>query len=228
MQQAYTVQAQPTLARLVDVLRVRCFEPGTPPLGNQADPLDELLFIILTTMTQYGPAEVFADLKARFPSWGCLLNSGAEAKLREVIVRCGLVNQKAPQMIEIAHRLKEDFGQVTLDPLRDMSDADAEAYLCSLPRVGKKVARCVMMYSLGRSVLPVDAHVLRVAKRIGLLPPGIPWARAHDAIHDIVPEQYRFDLHVGLVNHGRQVCLHKNPKCHSCELQAQALCPGIH
>jgi endonuclease III len=196
-------------------------------LGNKRDPLDELIFIILTTMTQYGPMEVFDRLKLRFPSWDGLLKRGGEANLREVIAVCGLVNQKAPQVIAIAHKLHRDFGRVTLDPLREMSDADAEGYLLSLPRVGKKVARCVLMYSLGRSVLPVDAHVLRVSQRVGLLPEGTSWAKAHDAIHEEVPPELRYDLHVGLVVHGRAVCTYRKPKCGECVLKAEGLCPGV-
>jgi endonuclease III len=200
---------------------------GALPLGNKVDPLDELFFIILTTMTQYGPMEVFDDLELRFPSWDGLLKRGAEANLREVIARCGLVNQKAPQILEIARKLKADFGRVTLDPLREMTDEKAEAYLLSLPRVGKKVARCVLMYSLGREVLPVDAHVLRVSKRIGLLPDQVSWPKAHDAIHEVVPPEHRFALHVGLVRHGREVCTYRNPRCGECVLRSQELCPGV-
>ena len=147
--------------------------------------------------------------------------------LREVIAVCGLVNQKAPQIIAIAEKLHADFGGVTLEPLREMSAADAEAYLLSLPRVGKKVARCVLMYSLGRDVLPVDAHVLRVSQRIGLLPEGISWAKAHDAIHEVVEPENRFSLHVGLVVHGREVCTYRNPRCGECVLKAEGLCGGV-
>jgi endonuclease III len=206
-------------------------EPRAPydalPLGNKPDPLDELIFIVLTTMTQYGPMEIFDDLKRAFPSWDGLLGDDADVRLRATIARGGLVNQKAPQILAIARRLKADFGRVTLDPLRELDDAHCETYLCSLPRVGKKVARCVMMYSLGREVLPVDAHVLRVSKRIGLLPETISWAKAHDAIEEVVAPDLRYALHVGLVVHGREVCTYRNPKCQECVLHAEHLCHGL-
>ena len=213
--------------RLSDSLAESSSSYDTLPLGNKPDPLDELIFIILTTMTQFGPMEVFDRLKLRFPSWDQLLKRGAEANLREVIAVCGLVNQKAPQIIAIAEKLKANFGRVTLDPLREMSDMDAEAYLLSLPRVGKKVARCVLMYSLGRDVLPVDAHVWRVSQRVGLLPEGISWAKAHDAIHEVVQPEHRFALHVGLVVHGREVCTYREPRCGECVLKAEGLCEGL-
>jgi endonuclease III len=188
------------------------------PFDNQRDPLDELIYIILTTMTQYGPVDVFRELKSAFPSWDLLLRPRSEPKLRQIVAICGLVNQKAPQILAIARQLKKDFGAVTLEPLRAMPDEECEAYLVSLPRVGKKVARCVMMYSLNRQVLPVDTHVLRLAKRLGLLPYETSWAKAHDAIHEVVPRKNRYSVHVGLVTHGREVCLHKNPRCETCQL----------
>ncbi len=200
---------------------------GGLPLGNQADPLDELVFIILTTMTQHGPITTFDRLKECFPTWDGLLRRGAEANLREVIEICGLVNQKAPQIMAIARKLSDDFGRVSLDSLHEMADEDAEAYLLSLPRVGKKVARCVMMYSLGREVLPVDAHVLRVTRRIGILPADTSWPKAHDAIHVVIPPEHRYALHVGLVTHGRDVCTYRHPRCGECVLQAEGLCPGL-
>jgi endonuclease III len=200
---------------------------ANPPLANRLDPLDELFFITLTTMTQYGAVDVFDDLKNAFTTWDGLLRRGAEANVRDVIQRCGLVNQKAPQIVAVAKRLKHDFGAVTLDSLHDMDDEEAEEYLLSLPRVGKKVARCVMMYSLRRAVLPVDAHVLRVGKRVGLLDEGLSWTKAHDAVHERVPDELRYQLHVGLVRHGREVCTHKNPKCDECVLRSEQLCPGL-
>jgi endonuclease III len=57
----------------------------------------------------------------------------------------------------------------------ELSDDEAMDYLLSLPGVGVKTAKCVLMYSLGRAVLPIDIHVLRVAKRLGWCrstPPG--------------------------------------------------------
>lgn len=218
---------KPTPARLARVLWPEPVDRTCPPLGNHVDPLDELFFIVLTTMTQYGAAHAFDRMKAAFATWDDLLKTDADERLRAAIERCGLVNQKVPQLLGIAHRLQEDFGAVSLEPLRSMSDADAEAYLVSLPRVGKKVARCVLMYSLGRDVLPVDAHVLRVSRRLGVLPSRITWTKAHDAIHEVVPKRYRYRMHVGMVTLGRTTCSAKKPRCTDCQLMQARLCAGM-
>jgi len=199
--------------------------PRNPlPLGNQTDPLDELIYIQLTVMTEFGVDEVWRQLKKRYPTWDAVLRGRRETLVR-LFHPIGLYEQKADRVRAILRRIKDDRGTCSLDFLAEMPDAEAEAYLTSLPGVGKKVARCVLMYSLGRDVLPVDAHVLRVAKRLRLLDEEMSWARAHDAIHEAVPAQFRYALHVNLVRHGRTVCRAKNPHCEDCGLLGR-LCDG--
>lgn len=194
------------------------------PLGNHTDPLDELIYIQLTVMTEFGVDGVWREVKRRWPTWDHVLRA-RRATLVRVLQPIGLYEQRADRLRAILKRIKEDRGECTLDFLEVMPDEEAEAYLTSLPGVGKKVARCVLLYSLGRDVLPVDAHVLRVAKRLHLLDEELSWSRAHEAIHDVVPPPYRYSLHVNLVRHGRSVCRARNPRCEECGLLHQ-LCDG--
>lgn len=82
------------------------------------------------------------------------------------------------------------------------------------------------MYSLGRDVLPVDAHVLRVSKRLGILDEDVSWQKAHDTIHDAVPPEHRYSLHVNMVRLGRDLCGARNPDCPQCALY-QDPCAGV-
>lgn len=194
------------------------------PLGNKRDPLDELIYIMLTVQTQFGVDEVYEALKRRFPTWDGLLRARPTTVAR-ILAPLGLSQQRATRLRVILRRLRDERGACTLDFLAEMPDAEAEAYLRSLPGVGAKVARCVLMYSLGRDVLPVDAHVLRVAQRVGLLEAGVAWPKAHDAIHERVPAPYRYGLHVNLVRLGRDVCGARAPKCDECPLHRRQ-CAG--
>jgi endonuclease III len=120
---------------------------GSPRHDNKDDPLDELIFIILSQMTtrqSYG--RVYDRLKTTYPSWEAILDLPLD-ELKEAIRDAGLINQKAPRIKAILATLKEDFGNVTLDPLREMSDEEAERYLTSLPGVGLKTAKCVLALS---------------------------------------------------------------------------------
>jgi len=194
------------------------------PLGNKPDPLDELIYILLTVQTQYGIDEVFETLKQRFPTWDAALRA-REATLVRILSPLGLSSQRAKRLRIILRQLREDFGTCTLEPLRDMPNDAAEGYLRSLPGVGPKVARCVLMYSLGRDLLPVDAHVYRVSRRLGILEESVPYDCSHDAIHEVVKPRHRYSLHVNLVKLGRDLCDAKRPRCEDCPL-AGHYCAG--
>ena len=197
---------------------------GSPRLNNKDDPLDELFFIILSQMTTAPSYErVFERLKATLGNWDRLLSIPIE-DLKSLVADAGLSNQKAPRLVAIASRLRADFGHVTLEPLRNRSDRAVEAYLVSLPAVGVKTAKCVMMYAMDRKVLPVDTHVARVAQRLGLIPDGTPAAQVHDVLERVVAPRHRYDFHVNAIAHGRAVCRAKGPKCYECPIRA--LCPS--
>ena len=94
----------------------------------------------------------------------------------------------------------------------------AQAYLTSLPGVGIKTAKCVLMYSLGRRVLPIDTHVARVSQRLGLVTGGLTRDRFATEVEKAVPAEYRYDFHVNALMHGREVCRALRPRCSSCQL----------
>ena len=191
---------------------------GSPSHNNKKDPLDELIFIILSLMTtQHSFNRVFDRLKRVAPKWDDVLNLPL-SKLKNIIKDAGLSNQKAPRIKKILEKLKHDFGKVSLAPLHKMDVSLAEKYLTSLPGVGLKAAKCVLMYSLGRKVLPVDTHVWRVAKRLGLVDETISYNKIHEILENIVIPNDRFSFHVNAISHGRLICNSKNPRCKGCVL----------
>ena len=132
---------------------------------------------------------------------------------------------------EIVKRLIKSFGRPTLAPLGRMSDKECEDFLTNLPGVGKKVARCVMLYSLDRQVFPVDSHCWRIAGRLGWNGNGCNGSRfsdtAIDYLQDLIPPALRFSLHVNMVSHGRRVCMACSPKCHECVISSYCEKTGI-
>jgi len=161
----------------------------------------------------------YTKLIAAYPTFVQLADA-TEEEIAAVIVRGGLSRQKAHTIKAILARLKSDFGSPTLWPLRKMSDAESESYLESLPGVGRKTARCVMMYSLRREVFPVDSNCWRVCRRIG-------WVRAMrpdkscspkdmNRVQAGIPPNLRHSLHVNFVSHGRVTCLPVGPLCDVC------------
>jgi endonuclease III len=202
-----------TLERITEIL---VQEYDTPDLGNLPDPLDELVFIITTFKTNDSNfRRVFASLRQKFPTWRDLMSAPLE-KVKSVLKPAGLSNQKAPRRIEILKRINKEHGSLSLDFLHHLPDQEVENYLRSFDGVGKKGARCIMMYSLDRQAFPVDTHTLRIFKRLGLLDWTVKPKPAQDIIQDMVPMPLRMHLHVNLVVHGRTTCLARNPKCDQC------------
>jgi len=140
---------------------------------------------------------------------------------KQTLERCikdsGLSKQKVERLLACMNEIKKRNGSVSLDNLKTMDEIDAEAFLRSLPGVGIKIARCVMMYTLRHEVFPVDINVYRILSRIGLIE-KMDFKRdsTHDMIQNKIPRKYRYDLHTNLVMHGRMVCLANNPKCKLC------------
>lgn len=188
--------------------------------GNKANPLSELLFILCSLQTNEELYQsTYASLRAKFPTFRQLADA-TEDEIASVLARGGLSRQKARTIRAILSRLESDFGAPTLSPLRAMSDAECQYYLESLPGVGRKTARCVMMYSLGREVFPVDSNCWRIARRLGWVRPTRPdkscSPRDMERVQAGIPTNLRLSLHVNLVSHGRACCLPSVPLCESC------------
>lgn len=190
-------------------------EYGSPRHGNPADPLDDLVYIVISTRSherRFG--ETYRQVKCTFPSWDDLTDDRLP-ELEALLVPGGLGRLKARQIASIIGRLRVDFGSATLAPLRSMSDDEAEAYLTGLWGVSRKVAKCVEMYALGRQVLPVDVHVHRVAGRLGLRVKKRP-DTSQDLVEGAVAPDLRYGFHVNAIAHGRAVCRPRRPRCELC------------
>ena len=173
----------------------------------------------MTTSPSY--ERVFDRLKTVMPDWRDLTETSV-TDLASLISGAGLSGQRAIRLKQIADRLVVDFGQVSLADLAGSEDEAVQEYLTSLPGVGVKTAKCVMMYSLGRQVLPVDTHTARVSTRLGLVSTGSAAAIDRN-LSVVVPPALRFDFHVNAVAHGRAVCRAVKPRCDDCVLSS--LCP---
>jgi len=191
---------------------------GFRNLGNKSDPFDELVFIILSSKTP--PAryhQAYADLKLHFPHSSDLSKASVD-EVSKVIRFAGLERKKAAQIIQASQQLESRFGDVTLLPMRDMSNEEAERLLTSLPGIGIKSARCILMYSLEREVFPADNHCLRIAKRLQWIDAQSFSKGTANKLQAGIPPYLRKDIHIGMVFLGREYCLPKNPRCHSCPL----------
>jgi endonuclease-3 len=188
-----------------------------PRHGNPRNPLDDLFYIILSTRTRDSSfAKTFRTLKKAFPSWNRVFPKD-KRRLEHILIPGGLGKLKTRQVIAIVSELRRRFGEVTLAPLAKMTTFEAEAVLTSLPGVGPKIAKCVLMYTLSRHVLPVDVHVHRVATRLGFRTKKRP-DTSQELIESAVPPQLRYSFHVNAIALGRSVCTSRRPRCGACPI----------
>jgi len=189
---------------------------GLPRHGNKKNPLDELIYIVLSSQTDESKYQLaYKGLKANFLSWKKI--ESAE-QIAEVLKPAGLSRVKSKHIMAMLETIEHNFGSRTLAPLNRMDEAGAERFLCSLKGVGVKSARCVMMYSFDKQVFPIDTHSFRILKRLGAHNLPLPIRKWHNEIQNLVPHDLRYSLHVTLVSLGRKICKASKPICGNCPI----------
>jgi len=197
---------------------------GPRPWKARGRPLDSLVGTILSQHTSDRNCDAaMARLTDRFPSW----SAAADAPLREIadaIRPAGLHRRKARTLRAVLRQIRDDRGRADLRFLRRWPTPKARRYLLALPGVGPKTAACVLLFCLKRPVLPVDTHVHRVTRRLGLIGPRTTAEQAHDALAGKVPDEKVYAFHVLLIEHGREVCRARRPDHAACCVRD--LCPS--
>jgi endonuclease-3 len=221
---------------------------GKPTWQRVYDPTSELVLTILSQNSADTNAEkAFEALRAAFPGdppgggtpetarsnrpgWGGtgLLQAAAPDwmavemappdELVDVIRPGGLAPQKAPRIQASLRRLREANGDHSLEFLGQMEPLAAREWLTGIDGVGVKTASVVLMMSFGMPLMPVDRHVERVSKRIGLMPPKVTAEAAHDRYLALLEPGQCYTMHVGLITHGRQACHARQPECDTCPI----------
>lgn len=231
------------LRRSIDLLERVYGVPKSRGLG----PVDILVQTILSqNTTSANTHRAFESLKRRFPNYQELL----EAPDEEVagIIRCGgLANIKTRRIKEALEMIRERKGRgemvkgeergdsgegvepagmatgIDLDFLRDADPEVARDYLLALPGVGPKTAAVVLLFGFSMPFIPVDTHVNRLSRRLGLVPEGASTEEAERILEAMTPPDKRCSFHVNLIKHGRAVCKARSPLCSACVLGE--ICP---
>lgn len=190
------------------------------------DALSGLVGTILSQNTSdVNSNRAFARLRERFPSWEDLLEADTE-EIAEAIRPGGLADIKAPRIKNALQTIVEQQHKLDLGFLQNMDTEDAMAWLQSLEGVGPKTAAIILLFSLGRPVLPVDTHVLRVSRRVGLVDPKTSAEKAHEVLGALVPKDAVLDFHINMVRHGREICHARQPQHDKCVLAP--VCDYLH
>ena len=191
---------------------------GAPAPLRKSDPVDELVRTVLSQNTNdRNSLAAFDVLKKHFRSWEGLLRTDTR-RVAGLIKHAGLANIKAKRIKEVLTEIKRREGRISLAALQGMDVGEGLAYLRSLKGVGPKTAACVLLFSFGKPTMPVDTHIFRVSKRLGLIDPRLSIEDAHRVLSDMVPKHLIYEFHLGIIEHGRRTCKAQNPGCGFCVL----------
>lgn len=191
---------------------------GEPRLKPKSAPLDMLVQIILSqATTDVLSAQTFAALKKRFKTWEKVL-AADEKEIAETIKLGGLANQKSKVIKDLLAQIKETRGSLDLDFLQDLPTAEAVEYLRQFRGIGPKTVACTLLFACHKDIFPLDTHIFRVLRRVGLVPQKCSDARAHEILDEIVPPGKFYSLHVNLILLGRKICRPREPFCERCPI----------
>lgn len=191
---------------------------GPVEAPRQRPVLDALVATILSQNTSDSNSQAaFEELGRRFEDWDAVRRAPA-ARIAKAIRSAGLSNQKAPRIKAILQKIHDERRELSLEFLRSVPTRKAVVYLRKLPGVGPKTAACVLLFACRKPVLPVDTHVHRVSRRLGLIGNRTDAAKAHEELGQLVPARRVLEFHIQLIRHGRRRCFARNPQCEDCPL----------
>lgn len=219
------------LARVYELLIATYGEPKNVP---DYDPLGGLVGTILSQHTSdINSGRAYQQLVTTFPTWEEVRDAPTQ-EVANAIRSGGLANIKAPRIQDALLTLTEQQAQggtkslaaYLYDELVKRTPEEGLHYLRSIPGVGPKTAACVLMFHLDQPAFPIDTHVLRTTKRLGLIGLKVSANAAHALFAKVIPSEWVYPLHVNLIRHGRQICHAQQPACHVCPLYSQCAYVG--
>lgn len=184
--------------------------PDARPELNFSNPFEVLIATILSAQcTDKRVNKVTAQLFAEYPDAFAMARLEPE-ELEPMIRECGLYHNKARNIVAACRALvAEHDGQVP----------NTRKALMALPGVGQKTAGVVLLAAFGENEIPVDTHVFRVSRRIGLADGNTP-EKVEQQLKAVLPREiWSFGHHL-IIWHGRRVCAARHPDCDHCPLNA--------
>jgi endonuclease-3 len=200
---------------------------GTPRQARHLPaPLDMLIATILSQNTSdKNSHRAYTRLRDALPTWQAVALA-PERKIRSLIRVGGMANQKAARIKEALESIHQEYGRYDLGGVRRKPDQEIIESLTSMNGVGVKTAACVLLFSLGRDVFPVDTHVHRICNRLGLVRNCPTPEKTFWAMRSLIPEGRGYSFHTNLIRFGRSVCRSASPACNRCPLYSECRWPG--
>ena len=187
---------------------LRGLYPEAKPELNFANPFETLIATILSAQcTDRRVNLVTARLFPQYPDAFAMAKLTPE-ELEPMIRECGLYRNKAKNIVAACRALVEQYGGAVPNTREE---------LMKLPGVGQKTAGVVLLAAFGDDQIPVDTHVYRVARRIGLADGNTP-EKVEAQLRALLDREIWSLGHHLIIWHGRRCCHARKPECARCPL----------
>jgi endonuclease-3 len=202
---------------------------GEPDAGAK-EPTGDHVRQLLTTILSQNVADTQTERAAEalfetYPDYTAMENADTD-ELAEVISVVGLKNQKARRIQRALEAVREETGSYSLDFLDGMDTEEAQGWLEGIKGVGPKTANVVLSFCFDKPSFAVDTHVERLSKRFGIVDASATNERVHRVMNERVPDGIKYELHVLMINHGREYCTARNPDCDNPVCARYCSCEG--
>ncbi len=179
-------------------------------------PFDTLIQTILSQNTNDRNSDAaMKKLRERYRITPSSLSKASARRLIPCIRSAGLYTSKAPRIIEVSRIIQRNYGG-SLDSILKLPYLTAKEKLMEMPGVGPKTADIVLAFNARHPVIPVDTHIARVSKRLGIASRKANYEEIRNSLEDLIPEQNRIRLHLSIIEFGRKICRAPRPKCEIC------------
>jgi endonuclease-3 len=201
-------------ATILETLRKKLAVPKL--VKPQTDPFETLIVTIMSQNTADTNTErAFENLSKQFEITPQALAKAQTNKLEACLHVAGLYRSKARTIRAVSKIIIEKFDG-SLKPILCLPLKEARRTLLELPGVGPKTADVVLLFSANQPTIPVDTHVYRVAKRLGLAPANDSYEAVRLSLQSLFEPKDYLALHLLLIAHGRKYCKARRPLCHQC------------
>jgi len=195
-------------------------------VSSDTDPFKTLIVTVISQNTSdKNTAKAFEYLSNRFEITPEALANAETSQIEECLKVGGLYKNKAKTIKQISKIvLEEHHGD--LKPILSLPFEEARETLLQLPGVGPKTADVMLLFCAERPTIPVDTHVNRVSKRVGLAPANGDYEAVREALQATYNPKDYLAVHVLLILHGRKYCKARIPLCKECPINM--LCQSRH
>ncbi len=207
-----------TFKEVVDVLEENF---SVQPWTQRFSPFEVLVATILSQATsRENTMRAFQRLMERFELTPQTIAAAPLEEIRECIRPAGLHNVRALKLKRVAEAIIDEHGG-DLEGILMMPLGEARERLLSLPGVGEKTADIMLNFVAGRGTFPVDTHISRISKRLGVVREKAGYEETRSRLEELVPPDMRGRVHLLLIAFGRRICKARRPMCSICPIRGK-------